>query len=286
MPYRRLPNTDRARFRAIKVAITKGKEIPPFKLAFSQSTLQHAKQFFPAFEQAIIMQKEAQKTQVQRNKDYVNLQKKARLYISHFMQVLNFAILRGEMPASVRKFYGLNENDSKIPALISEQDILEWGEKIITGDSLRVSKGGNYITNPTIAVVKVRYEQFKDAHWKQKGLQEINNSAINKVAILRPEADKIIRNVWNEVEAHFENIQDDEERREACQEYGISYVYRPKERERAAKLKAEQTAAQNNDLANERKSKFLQYTEENKVRNTEAEQIYIEQKELVGVERY
>jgi len=38
MPYRRLPNTDSARIKALKAAYKKGKELPPFKLAFSQST--------------------------------------------------------------------------------------------------------------------------------------------------------------------------------------------------------------------------------------------------------
>lgn len=37
MPYRRLPNTDAARLKALRNALTKGEEIPPFKLAFPQS---------------------------------------------------------------------------------------------------------------------------------------------------------------------------------------------------------------------------------------------------------
>ena len=40
MPYRRLPNTDVARLRALRIAFEKGKELPPFQLAFSQTTLQ------------------------------------------------------------------------------------------------------------------------------------------------------------------------------------------------------------------------------------------------------
>jgi len=34
MPYRRLPNTDSARVRALKRAVEISKDIPPFRLAF------------------------------------------------------------------------------------------------------------------------------------------------------------------------------------------------------------------------------------------------------------
>jgi len=39
MPYRRLPNTDAARVRALKTALDKGKEVPPHKLAYSAKTV-------------------------------------------------------------------------------------------------------------------------------------------------------------------------------------------------------------------------------------------------------
>jgi hypothetical protein len=39
MPYRRLPNTDSARLRAMKIALEKGKELPPYKMAYSSKTV-------------------------------------------------------------------------------------------------------------------------------------------------------------------------------------------------------------------------------------------------------
>ena len=55
--------------------------------------------------------------------------KKARLYVSHFIQVLNFCIARGEMKPAIRSYYGLEEKSSKVPPLLTEQDLLFWGEK-------------------------------------------------------------------------------------------------------------------------------------------------------------
>ena len=53
MPYRRLPNTDTARLKALKSAYSKAKELPPFKLAFSQSTFQKIQTFLPVFEKSV-----------------------------------------------------------------------------------------------------------------------------------------------------------------------------------------------------------------------------------------
>ena len=228
MPYRRLPNTDNARYKALLKAYLKGKETPPFKLAFSQSTYQRIVSFLSGFEKTITQQKSALTNQIERNKDYLNLQKKAKLYISHFIQVVNMAIQRSEISGSILDYYKLNGYSRKLPPMNSEEEIIKWGEKIIEGEKQRVRKGMSPITNPTIAVVKVRYEKFLEAYRNQKNLQLANNRAQKDVADLRPEADDIILNVWNEVEESFKDLPDDL-RREKATEYGLVYVYRKNE---------------------------------------------------------
>lgn len=232
MPYRRLPNTDNARYIALKKALDMGNRIAPFKLAFSQSTFHKVKSFTPQFEVALNSYHETYSNQVKRSKEYNELYKKAKLYISHFIQVMNFGIARGEMPAVSRTFFGLKENDSKLPSLSTESDVIAWGEKLIKGDNERVAKGGNYITNPTVGNVKVRYDKFIDSYKKQKLLQDTCTSSLNRVAALRAESDQIILNVWNEVEEYYKK-QTECNRREKCQEYGISYVFRPSEIQKA-----------------------------------------------------
>ena len=92
MPYRRLPNTDNARSIALQTALLKGKEIPPFKLAFTQKNLQKTQAFLTRFEKAIILHKQSQARQIKKNKDYQKVLKKAKLFISHFIQVMNMDI--------------------------------------------------------------------------------------------------------------------------------------------------------------------------------------------------
>ncbi len=228
MPYRRLPNTDNARHKALLKAYQKGKETPPFKLAFSQSTLQRVVSFLPGFEKQMLQQKAALSRQIERNKDYHDLQKKAKLYISHFIQIIHMAIQRGEISESILEFYGLGEFSRKLPPLNTEEEIISWGEKIIEGETQRTRRGMSPVTNPTVAVVKVRYEKFLDAYRYQKNLQTANNRALKELADLRPDADEIIVRIWNEVEESFKDLPDDL-RREKAAEYGLVYVYRKNE---------------------------------------------------------
>jgi len=228
MPYRRLPNTDNARLKAMKKAQEKGKEIPPFKLAFSQSSLQKVISFLPTFEKTMMHQKGSFNRQIDKNKDYHNQLKKARLYISHFVQVVNMAIQRGEQPSSVREFYNLSGYGKKLPPLNTEEDVLKWGKNIIEGETERVRKGLSPITNPTIAVVKVRYEKFLESYRNQKKLQESTNRALHELKCLRPKADDIILNIWNEVEDSFKDLPDNL-KREKASEYGLIYIYRKNE---------------------------------------------------------
>jgi len=229
MPYRRLPNTDVARLRALKQAYQKGKELPPFKLAFTQSTYNKVHAFFSNFETVIRLYKNTYKVSITKSKEYPIQFKKAKLYISHFIQVMNMAIARGEMKPSIRNFYDLEEFDGRVPEMNTESQVIKWGEKIISGETERLKKGMNPITNPTIAKVKISFEQFMESYRSKKINQKNNNRILTDVVKLREKADEIILDVWNEVEKYYSNLPDDEMRKKAS-EYGISYVYRKNER--------------------------------------------------------
>lgn len=238
MPYRRLPNTDAARIRALKAALKKGQYLEIDTIAYPFPLKQKIEFFLPKFEVAIANSKLAKEKQFDNSQKFSEYTKKARLYISHFIQVLNFCIARGELKSSARSYYGLEENSSKVPSLLTEQDLLQWGEKVIAGEQSRLSSGGgNPIYCPSIALVKVNYENFKENYTRQKQFQ--NNSAreSGNVAQYRDEADALILEVWNEVESYFEGVKDEEQRRYMCEEYGLVYVFRRGEKEKIRKRK-------------------------------------------------
>ncbi len=228
MPYRRLPNTDTARLKALKTAYGMAKELPPFKLAFSQSTFQKIQSFLPLFEKNVSESRFTYANQVKRSKDYQSHLRKARVYISHFIQVMNMAVQRGEQPASIRTFYSLSEYDKCLPSLNTEESVLCWGEKMILGEQERLRRGMSPITNPTIALVKVRFEQFKDAYHAHKTMQKSSSRYIHELSELRKTADDVISALWDEIEASYKNLPEDL-RRDKCIEYGLVYVYRKNE---------------------------------------------------------
>lgn len=228
MPYRRLPNTDSSRLKAIKIAYTKGKAIIPMELAFKQGTLQRVQSFLPKWEKVIAEHKTTYDIQVKNNKEYLKKFKKAKLYISHFIQVVNMAIVRGELQPTVRGFYSLDEDFTRLPILNTESELIEWGKKIIDGETSRKMQGLSPITNPTIALVKVHYDNFMEAFKFQKMLQKNHNRALTNISELRTDADDIILNVWNEVEDFYKELPEDV-KREKAQEYGLVYVYRKNE---------------------------------------------------------
>jgi len=228
MPYRRLPNTDSARLRALQTALSLGNDTPPYKLAYSPSILINLRKLVPAFESSLKQQKISLASQSTRVKDFDEIARKARIYLSHFLRVMNMAIYRGELPPETRTFYGIEASDSTLPPLNSDNELASWGKRVIEGEAYRIRKGGSPITNPTIAVVKVWYEKFMEALDANRLLEEKAAVMASRTAEIRKQADEIILNIWNDVEKHFSGLPDNI-KREKCCEYGVVYYHRKSE---------------------------------------------------------
>jgi hypothetical protein len=225
MPYRRLPNTDTARIKAMKIALEKGRELHPSKLAFSSKTIVNLQRFLPQFDHNLQLYRQALASQNKKSKDYSESLRKARIYLTHFIRVMNMAIFRGDLPAETRAFYGLATDESTVPSLTTENELMSWGRRIIEGEQFRIKKGGSPITNPTIAVVKVRFENFLESWNYQNTLAKSTFDYTEKNYYLRKEADEIILQLWNEVE-NTHNTLPEEIRKTMNEEYGLVYFYR------------------------------------------------------------
>ena len=165
-------------------------------------------------------------SQVIANKKYQQIIKNVRLYISHFIQVLNLAVIRGEIKKENKRFYKLQPDDYTVPDLTSEAALMEWGKNIIDGENERTRNGGIPIYNPTIVKVKVHYDIFKEYKNNQKLFQESTSRNQDNVASMRAEVDKIILDIWNQVEASFAAEPSPYKRLKVCERYGVVYYYR------------------------------------------------------------
>jgi hypothetical protein len=169
------------------------------------------------------------------NESYEAALKKARMYVSHFIQVLSMCIMRGEVARSKRPYYGLPENEDTVPNLFSEASVLEWGQKIIAGEQRRQGEGGVPISNPTMGRVSVVFELFKEMYDRRHLLQTRTAEALANISNMRYEVDELIFEVWGEVEKSFASLSGDA-RIKKCAEYGVIYYYRP---DRAKKRNAD-----------------------------------------------
>lgn len=225
MPYRRLPNTDAARIKALKTAIEKA-DITDFKeLSLSPKTISVAKEILIRFQTLCDDYQRMYKTQVDGNKLFIGKVKNARMYLSHFIQVLYMSIARSEIKENQLSLYGLENEGLIIPDLTSHDQLIEWGQKVIDGEAMRVSQGGVPIYNPSIAKVKVMYSIFKEGYKTQKLHQKSTTQQMNEVAKNREVVDKVIFDIWEEVEKNNSEISN-EYRLDKNREYGIVYYYR------------------------------------------------------------
>lgn len=227
MPYRRLPNTDNARIKALRTAIEKNDATYG---GFISLDLQKLRLMLRDFENAQIFYKDSLNKQVTENRKFQKLVKNARLYISHFIQVLNLAIIRNEIKKDVKSLYNIDIENFSVPDLTSHDSILAWGEAIIKGENDRVSHGGAPIYNPTIARVNVAFSLFKEAYFSQRTYQNTTNRQLDLLSQQREDIDKSLCLLWNQIEATFENLPQ-EERLAKCKEYGVVYYLRRNERE-------------------------------------------------------
>ena len=115
MPYRRLPNTDQARLRALRAAIHQSERQAFNDQVLSYKTIHEAKTYLGVFEKQLSQYKQMLENQVLANKKYQQIVHNARIYISHFIQVLNLAVIRGDIKKDHKIFYQLDPNIHIVP---------------------------------------------------------------------------------------------------------------------------------------------------------------------------
>ena len=164
-------------------------------------------------------------SKVTANKQYRHRVRNARMYISHFIQVLNLAVIRGEIKRAQKELYKLDPKSNALPDLSTEEGLMEWGQNIIDGENKRTAAGGFAIYNPAINKVKVHYEMFKEEYTSHMLHNKTHTRVFEDTETLRKQADEIILNIWDQIEAFYK----DElpyAKLQKCQAYGMIYYYR------------------------------------------------------------
>lgn len=227
MPYRRLPNTDKARIRSLETAIYKMRNSDYYAPVMSPELFNRAEKKLTQFKDAVERYVKSLETQVNYSKSeaYQTRLKNAKMYVSHFLTVFNMCVKRGEMKAADRDFYSIPKESGEIPDMSSDIAVIRCCQNTIQGEKTRTGKGGIPIYNPTIAKVAVHYDLFKELYDKQCGLRQLTDESLMVVSLMRPQIDEIILEVWNSIESYFSDLSG-EKKLKACRDYGLIYYYR------------------------------------------------------------
>lgn len=227
MPYRRLPKTDQARLKSLQKAIEL-EELELDKIPISLKLLSQAKAYYNAFSILVGEYNQTFDTQVESNKKYQSAAKNVKMYISHFIQVLNFAVIRGDLKKNVKEYYKLDPDDNTVPDLTSDTSLITWGKNIIDGEQERISHGGVPLSFPSAAKLKVFYDIFYDLNVSQKIRQKSTFRNQQKVADMRDQVDELIIQIWDSIEKYYEHLLP-YKKLVTCQKYGVIYYYRNNE---------------------------------------------------------
>ena len=225
MPYRRLPKTDQARLHALQKAVQQAGNAAYNDQAINYRTLSEAQRFLMQFENQVAQYHANFDSKVSANRQYRHRVRNARMYISHFIQVLNLAVIRGEIKRSQKELYKLNPKSNALPDLTTEEGLMEWGQNIIEGENQRTAAGGFAIYNPSINKVNVHYEMFKEDYTSHLVHKKTHSRVFEDTEALRKKADEIILSIWDQVETFYK----DElpyAKLQKCQAYGMIYYYR------------------------------------------------------------
>ncbi|MCQ2348989.1 MAG: hypothetical protein MJZ98_00750 [Paludibacteraceae bacterium] len=229
MPYRRLPKTDQARLRTLRSITELEYQFKIADLPVQLKTMSAATQLLSYFTDAVQQYQQAYDLMVEASKKHQQQVATARLYVSHFIQVLNMTVARGELKRDLKALYGLDPNSNLLPDLSNEQQLMEWGEKVLRGEQERIAKGGMPQQNPSAARTKVHYDVFIDRMRQLNEKQQTFTAAQSRVQELRPQVDELIHECWDNIEARFADLPL-EERVARCQRCGIIYYYRKGEK--------------------------------------------------------
>lgn len=225
MPYRALPNTDVQRRTALETCKLKADATLLANRAISPANFALLGPAFVAFDAAMVARGGSMSGQLGSTDESEAAFHAARQWISHFIQTLNLAIERGVFPSSVRGFYQLDGNQVRLPQLSSEHDLMTWGGRLKTGEPARVAAGGAAITFPSIAEVNAVYDDFVAKRQAQSGMSDAEDEKEEAVAALRPAADALIKDLWDEIEFKFRHEPASSLRGKA-REWGVVYVPR------------------------------------------------------------
>jgi len=203
MAYKRLPESDEERLMILRTILEQEEVSEEQEKVLSIVEFHELRYFINSFVATDTIYNQAVADKGNAITQNNELFKNAKLYISHFIQVLFLTVIRNEIKAENLTLYGLQENNYVLPDLSTVEDVLKWGEILMQGEAERIYRGGIPLYNPAIAKVKVHYEVFKESIYSLTIYEKNLLRMLNNMEDMRKKADDLIMDIWNKVEEHY-----------------------------------------------------------------------------------
>lgn len=234
MPYRQLPSTIISRNNVLEKTNQKVSSTAPEKWAITSETQTALSTLYPKFRQEMAERQEQFAAQSEATKAENAQQQVLLRFVSHFFRVFNFAVERRKYKASDRLYYGLNANQSELPKISSEQDLVTWAKNLLAGEEKRMSHGNPNaeppvaMSNPGADEVQVELDKYTALSNAQSAEKMAFDAENKDVLDMLPEIDELIRDIYDEVEFYYRR-ETPANRRKLAREWGVVYVSRPGE---------------------------------------------------------
>ena len=229
MPFRRLPDTDATRTQALTAASQKNATVAPADSLISAGTAASLATFLPQWEKETADRSNALAAQTASTAVLDGIGARLRMTVSHFFQVYQLAIARGVFSPSGRASYELSVNEETVPALTTEADLLLWADRIVKGEARRLANLAEpAMAMPAASEVENLLLSYQTELASQTTAKDALDGEQQDITNLRPVADRIIRDIWDEVEFALRRLDPPSLRRRA-REWGVFYALRPGE---------------------------------------------------------
>jgi hypothetical protein len=220
---RRLPNSNRTRKIALNKAAAKLSNPGPHGVILTTPTVNRLTSIngsYNASTQAINQRKGALKTTTS---DKNVVLQTLRLLVRHFIGVFNFGVERGKYNADHRIYYGIPASDGKMPDVSTEDETLEVSGNIIEGDPVRIAAGGAPMANPDVGEVSDARVALQANILDVSNAKDMLDIEQETLSSYNPEADGVLKKVWDEVET-FYNEEEPASMRANARQWGVVYV--------------------------------------------------------------
>ena len=222
---RYLPRTISGRLKAIQKAKSKKDSGPPSGNFLTTATNDRLDAIVTAYTNAKIAIAVAKANQAAGKTTKEQARGIAYIYTRHFLMTIMMAVERKETDysKSVLAYYSLSTENPVLPDMNSDGDLIFVAENTFTGDNLRTGAGGPALPMPTVLQVETFKNDFKTASQAFNNMREETDNKEEALAALNPEADAVIKKVWDEVET-FYNEEEAESKRANARLWGTIYI--------------------------------------------------------------